>query len=76
MPDARLWPGSDAKTRQVVLAVAVPLGAAVIGLLIGVTSLAILGPAMTVLAFIVVAAELILHRLAPLSRPPQPPSCG
>ena len=38
---------------------------AVIGLLIGVTSLAILGPAMTVLALIVVAAELILHRLAP-----------
>ena len=40
---------------------------AVIGLLIGVTSLAILGPAMTVLALIVVAAELILHRLAPAS---------
>ena len=38
---------------------------AVIGLLIGVTSLAILGPALTVLALIVVAAELILHRLAP-----------
>ncbi len=38
---------------------------AVIGLLIGVTSLAILGPAMTVLALIVVAAELILTRLAP-----------
>ena len=44
---------------------------AVIGLLIGVTSLAILGPAMTVLALIVVAAELILHRLAPPGRPPQ-----
>ena len=42
---------------------------AVIGLLIGVTSLAVLGPAMTVLALIVVAAELILHRLAPLARP-------
>jgi fucose permease len=41
---------------------------AVIGLLIGVTSLAILGPAMTVLALVVVAAELILARLAPLSR--------
>jgi fucose permease len=38
---------------------------AVIGLLIGVTSLAILGPAMTVLALIIVAAELILTRLAP-----------
>ena len=38
---------------------------ALIGLLIGVTSLAILGPAMTVLALVVVAAELILHRLAP-----------
>ena len=43
---------------------------AVIGLLIGVTSLAVLGPAMTVLALIVVAAELILHRLAPPGRPP------
>jgi len=42
---------------------------AVIGLLIGVTSLAVLGPAMTVLALIVVAAELILHRLAPPGRP-------
>ena len=40
---------------------------AVIGLLIGVTSLAVLGPAMTVLALIVVATELILHRLAPLA---------
>ena len=38
---------------------------AAIGLLIGVTSLAVLGPAMTVLALIVVATELILHRLAP-----------
>ena len=43
---------------------------AAIGLLIGVTSLAILGPAITVLALIVVAAELILHRLAPPSHPP------
>ena len=42
---------------------------ALIGLLIGVTSLAILGPAITVLALIVVAAELILHRLAPPARP-------
>jgi hypothetical protein len=34
---------------------------------------AILGPAMTVLALIVVAAELILHRLAPPSRPAPDP---
>ena len=49
---------------------------AVIGLLIGVTSLAILGPAMTVLALIVVAAELILHRLAPAAhhRGQKPPA--
>ncbi len=46
---------------------------AVIGLLIGVTSLAILGPAMTVLALIVVAAELILHRLAPPGCPAAAP---
>ncbi len=39
---------------------------AVIGLLIGTTSLAILGPAMTVLALIIIAAELILNRLAPI----------
>ena len=46
---------------------------AVIGLLIGVTSLAVLGPAITVLALILVATELILHRLAPHpSRPPGP----
>ncbi len=38
---------------------------ALIGLLIGVTSLTVLGPAITVLALILVAAELILHRLAP-----------
>jgi fucose permease len=38
---------------------------AVIGLLIGTTSLAALGPAVTVLALIVVAAELALNRLAP-----------
>jgi len=39
---------------------------AVIGLLIGTTSLAALGPAVTVLALIVVAFELILNRLAPV----------
>jgi fucose permease len=39
---------------------------AVIGLLIGATSLAVLGPVLTVLALIVVAAELILNRLAPV----------
>jgi fucose permease len=39
---------------------------AVIGLLIGATSLAILGPALTVLAVLVVVAELVLARLAPL----------
>jgi fucose permease len=38
---------------------------AVIGLLIGATSLAVLGPALTVLALILIAAELILSRLAP-----------
>jgi hypothetical protein len=42
---------------------------AVIGLLIGATSLAALGPAITVLAVIVVITELILNRLAPV-RPP------
>ena len=40
---------------------------ALIGLLIGVTSLAVLGPALTVLAILVVAAELVLARLAPLA---------
>ena len=39
---------------------------AVIGLLIGTTSLAALGPAITILALIVVATELILNRLAPV----------
>ena len=39
---------------------------AVIGLLIGTTSLAALGPVVTVLALIVVAFELILNRLAPV----------
>ncbi len=43
---------------------------AVIGLLIGITSLAALGPAITVLALIVVAAELLLNRLAPVTRRP------
>ena len=48
---------------------------AAIGLLIGTTSLAILGPAITALALIVVAAELLLNRLAPLNpRLPQPPA--
>src|ERR1700749_1123830 len=42
---------------------------AVIGLLIGAASLAALGPAITVLAVIVVITELILNRLAPV-RPP------
>ena len=45
---------------------------AVIGLLIGTTSLAALGPAITILALIVVATELILNRLAPI-RPPASP---
>ena len=39
---------------------------ALIGLLIGATSLAVLGPAITVLALILVGAELILNHLAPL----------
>ncbi|MGH3149893.1 MAG: hypothetical protein ACRDOB_04065, partial [Streptosporangiaceae bacterium] len=39
---------------------------ALIGLLIGVTSLAVIGPALTVLALVVVATELILTRLAPI----------
>jgi fucose permease len=41
---------------------------AVIGLLIGATSLNVLGPAITVLALILVGAELVLHRLAPVGR--------
>ena len=44
---------------------------ALIGLLIGTTSLAILGPTITALALIVVAAEFLLNRLAPLN-PPAP----
>ncbi len=42
---------------------------AVIGLLIGAASLAVLGPAITVLALILVATELILNRLAPIAVP-------
>jgi len=41
---------------------------ALIGLLIGTTSLAVLGPSLTTLAVLVVAAELILTRLAPVTR--------
>jgi fucose permease len=41
---------------------------ALIGLLIGTTSLAVLGPALTTLAVLVVATELILTRLAPVTR--------
>jgi hypothetical protein len=37
---------------------------AIIGLLIGAAGLAVLGPAITVLALILVAAELTLDRLA------------
>ena len=43
---------------------------AVIGLLIGATSLAVLGPAITVLAVLLIGAELILTRLAPISITP------
>jgi hypothetical protein len=42
---------------------------ALIGLLIGATSLAVLGPAITVLAVILGCAELVLNRLAPVVRP-------
>ncbi len=45
---------------------------AVIGLLIGATSLGVLGPAITVLALILILAEVILDRLAPVVRPPAP----
>ena len=41
---------------------------ALIGLLIGTTGLAVLGPSLTTLAILVVAAELILTRLAPVTR--------
>ena len=47
---------------------------AIIGLLIGATSLAVLGPAITVLALILVAAELILNRLAPVGAAQRAPS--
>jgi len=40
---------------------------AIIGLLIGAISLAVLGPAITVLALILVTAELVLGRLAPVA---------
>jgi fucose permease len=43
---------------------------AVIGLLIGATSLGVLGPAITVLALILIVAEVILGHLAPVVRPP------
>ena len=45
---------------------------ALIGLLIGATSLAVLGPSLTILALLVVAAELILTRLAPVTRQAHP----
>ena len=49
---------------------------AVIGLLIGTTSLAALGPAITVLAVIVVLAGLVLDRLAPIAPAYGPPKEG
>ena len=42
---------------------------ALIGLIIGAPGLAVLGPSLTVLAVILVVAELVLHRLAPVARP-------
>jgi hypothetical protein len=42
---------------------------ALIGLLIGTTGLAVLGPSLTALAVLVVASELILTRLAPIPAP-------
>ena len=45
------------------------LTALLIGLLIGATSLAVLGPAIAVLAVILGCAELILNRLAPVAQP-------
>jgi fucose permease len=41
---------------------------ALIGLLIGTTGLAVLGPSLTTLAVLVVTAELVLTRLAPVTR--------
>ena len=49
---------------------------ALIGLLIGATSLAVLGPTLTTLAVLVVAAELILTRLAPAPIPVPVPVPG
>jgi fucose permease len=45
---------------------------ALIGLLIATTSLAALGPALTTLAILVVLAELILTKLAPIPPDPAP----
>ena len=45
---------------------------ALIGLPIGASSLAVLGPALTTLAVLVVASELILTRLAPGAIPVPP----
>jgi hypothetical protein len=42
---------------------------ALIGLLIGATSLTVLGPALTTLAVLIVAPELLLTRLAPAPVP-------
>jgi hypothetical protein len=42
---------------------------ALIGLLISITTLAVLGPSLTALAVLLVAAELILTRLAPVPVP-------
>jgi fucose permease len=49
---------------------------AVIGLLIGASGLGVLGPAITVLALILIVAEVILGRLAPVVRAPvlRPPA--
>ena len=47
---------------------------ALIGLLIGATSLAVLGPALTTLAVLVVVSELILTRLAPAPPPTSAPA--
>ena len=45
---------------------------ALIGLLISAASLAVLGPALTTLAVLVVASELVLTRLAPAPTPVPP----
>ena len=44
---------------------------ALIGLLIGTTSLAALGPSLTTLALLFIAAELVLTRLAPVAASPR-----